>query len=653
MKFISKIIAFSLLLFCLSACSDETKELEEIIPPQEEPEKPEEEPEEKPEEPEEPEDQTPLVLNVVGRYLKDAEGNIVNLHGFGQTYSPFFNNGVWNNYDVAGCLRYNQGLIDDILAAGWRMNFVRMHMDPYWSDDPTQQSVRYEGHERFSESRFRKYLDEVFVPMAEYAVKKGLFVVMRPPGVSPEQIAIGDSYQSFLLKVWDIVSQHPKLKNNGYIMFELANEPIHILGPDGTYAGSGDGHFKNMKTYFQAIVDKIRANKSRNVIWVPGLGYQSNYTGFANHPIEGDNIGYAIHVYPGWYGSDAEQPSAELGGVMGGGYEGFQRGWDAQIMPVANFAPIMVTEMDWAPAKYDSSWGKSITGEVGGVGFGANFKYIADNTGNVSWMLFTSPHLLAQFKDVPGEEGNYTFLNDPEACPWPVYHWFKEYAGEVSSEGELESIELMNVSGSIEIRMGDSKNLIVKAVYKDGTEKVITSESVMTSSNESVCKVERGKLIALKEGESELTISYASSTVKKEVKITVKVITPFPLTAAMFNPSIWEQGTFDEATHTLTLGQYGFGGWQYAEGLDLSSYNTLTVELGSDNDSQISFRLFDKNNYWSEPATYDFGSSRKVVVHLNDMKDKNGQKIYSSHLYIIGFWSLGNKPFVIKSLTLE
>ena len=57
MKFISKIIAISLLLFCFSACSDETKELEEIIPPQEEPEKPEEEPEEKPEEPEEPEEE--------------------------------------------------------------------------------------------------------------------------------------------------------------------------------------------------------------------------------------------------------------------------------------------------------------------------------------------------------------------------------------------------------------------------------------------------------------------------------------------------------------------------------------------------------------------------------------------------------------------
>lgn len=637
-------------LFCLS-CSDGTKEIEEVIP--EEPETPVI-PEEEDKEEDEPEDNTPLVLNVVGRYLKDAQGNIVNLHGFGQTYSPFFNNNAWNNYDVAGCLRYNQNLIDKILVAGWCMNFVRMHMDPYWSDDPSQPSVRYEGHERFSEVRFRKYLDEVFVPMAEYAVSKGLFVVMRPPGVSPEKIAVGDDYQSFLLKVWDIVSQHAKLKNNGYIMFELANEPIHIKGPDGTYAGSGDGHFKNMNLYFQAIVDKIRSNKARNIIWVPGLSYQSSYAGFANYPIEGENVGYAIHVYPGWYNSDAEEPSAELGGVMGGGYEGFQRGWDAQIMPVAHFAPVMVTEMDWAPAKYDSSWGKSITGVIGGTGFGANFKYIADNTGNVSWMLFTSPHLLAQFRDVPGKEGEYTFLNDPEACPWPVYHWFQEYAGKAPAEGELENIELKDVTSPIEIRMGDSKNLIVMAVYKDGSKKAVTSKVEMKSSDEAIFKVEGGKLVALKEGEAELTVSYtSSSTLKKEVKMKVKVITPFPLTAAMFNPSIWEQGTFDEATHTLTTGQYGFGGWQYAEGLDLSSYKTLTVELGSNNDSQISFRLFDKNNYWSEPAMYDFGSSRKIVVDLNAMADKNKQKISSSHLYIIGFWSLGFKPFVINKLSLD
>lgn len=635
---------------CLS-CSGGTED-EPIVP--EEPETPTVPEEEEKKEEVQPEDNTPLVLNVVGRYLKDNTGNVVNLHGFGQTFSPFFNNNAWNNYDVAGCLRYNKGLIDQILAAGWRMNFVRMHMDPYWSDDPNQQSVRYEGHERFSETRFKKYLDEVFVPMAEYAVSKGLFVVMRPPGVSPEKIAVNDDYQAFLIKVWDIVSQHSKLKNNGYIMFELANEPINILGPDGTYASTGDGHFKNLKAFFQAVVDKVRGNNCRNILWVPGLAYQSSYAGYATYPIEGENIGYAIHVYPGWYGSDAEQPSAELGGVMGGGYEGFQRGWDAQIKPVADFAPVMVTEMDWAPAKYDSSWGKSITGVVGGIGFGANFKYIADNSGNVSWMIFTSPHLLAQFKNEPGTEGNYTFFNDPEACPWPVYHWFKEYAGEGTAEGELTSLEVVDTGNQVDIRMGDSKSLIVKAVYADGTSELVTGKAVLTSSDESVVKIDGFKLIARKVGEADVTVSYTSSAgIKKEVSLKVKVITPFPLTNAMFNPSIWENGSFDEVTRTLITGQYGFGGWQYAEGLALSTYTTLTVELGSDNDSMVSFRLFDKNNYWSNPAMYDFGASRKVVVELASMKDKDGGKIDPSHLYIVGFWSLGFKPIIINEISLK
>ena len=601
-----------------------------------------------------PDDGASLRLNVVGRYLVDDQGNRVNLHGFGQTYSPFFNENAWGNYDVKACLAYNQRMIDDVLAAGWEMDFIRMHMDPYWSDDPSQPSVRYEGHERFSETRFRKYLDEVFVPMAEYAINKGLYVVMRPPGVSPETIQIYDSYQTFLLKVWDIVSSHPKLRNNGWVMFELANEPINIKGTDGSIGSTSDAQFAAMQIYFQAVVDKIRGNNARNIIWIPGLGYQSQYAGYAVHRIEGDNIGFAVHVYPGWYGSDAEEPSAELGGVMGGGYEGFQRGWDAQIGPVAEFAPVMVTELDWAPAKYDSSWGKSITGVAGGIGFGANFKYIADNTGNVSWMIFTSQHLLARFKDISGTPGQYTFLNDPEACPWPVYHWFREYAGIVPAEGELTGLEILNVDESIEIRMGDSRNIVVNALYADGSVRPVTDKAELRISDSSVAEIRGSKLSAVSEGEASLTVSYTSNAgVAKSLEIKVKVLSPFPLTEEMFNPSIWETGSFEEETRTLITGQYGFGGWQYAEGLDLSAYKRLIVRLGNDNDCAVSFRLFDKNNYWSSPAMYDFRASREIFVDLHNMKDENGAEIDSSHLYIVGFWSYGGKPIVIESLTLE
>ncbi len=641
-----KFFVMLLLVGMLSSCSDDKTPITEE-PPKENPTTPEEETTD--------EESALPVLTVVGRYLKNNKGEIVNLHGFAQTYSPYFNQNAWNNYDVSGCLSYNKRLIDQMQSAGWKFNFIRMHLDPYWSDDTSKESVRYEGHERFSSARFQKYLDELFIPMAKYAISKGLYIVMRPPGVAPEKIAVGDDYQKFLLTVWNIVSKHPDIKNNMDIMFELANELIHILGPDGTYAGTGSGHFMNLKSYFQTITDKVRANGAKNIIWVPGLSYQSSYSGYATYPIEGENIGYAVHVYPGWYGSDAQSPSAELGGVMGGGYDGFQRGWDAQVMPVANFAPIMITEMDWAPEKYNSSWGKSITGEVGGTGFGANFKYIMDRTGNASWLLFTSPHLLAQFKNVAGTEGNYAFLNDPEACPWPVYHWFKEYAGEAPAEGDLNSLQVAGVTNSLSIRMGDSKNFIVKALYVDGTTRVVTSKSSVSSSNSAVLQVDNaGKMVAVKEGQAQVTISYTSAKgVTKQLVLTVNVITPFPLTATMFNPSIWEKGTFDESTRTLVTGKYGFGGWEYANGLNLSAFKTLTIELGNDNQSSVSFRLFDKTSYWTDPATYDFGSSRKVVVDLQNMKDKNGLRIDPSHLYIIGFWSTGDKPIVIDKVLLD
>ena len=641
-----KFFVMLLLVGMLSSCSDDKTPITEE-PPKENPTTPEEETTD--------EESALPVLTVVGRYLKNNKGEIVNLHGFAQTYSPYFNQNAWNNYDVSGCLSYNKRLIDQMQSAGWKFNFIRMHLDPYWSDDTSKELVRYEGHERFSSARFQKYLDELFIPMAKYAISKGLYIVMRPPGVAPEKIAVGDDYQKFLLTVWNIVSKHPDIKNNMDIMFELANEPIHILGPDGTYAGTGSGHFMNLKSYFQTITDKVRTNGAKNIIWVPGLSYQSSYSGYATYPIEGENIGYAVHVYPGWYGSDAQSPSAELGGVMGGGYDGFQRGWDAQVMPVANFAPIMITEMDWAPEKYNSSWGKSITGEVGGTGFGANFKYIMDRTGNASWLLFTSPHLLAQFKNVAGTEGNYAFLNDPEACPWPVYHWFKEYAGEAPAEGDLNSLQVAGVTNSLSIRMGDSKNFIVKALYVDGTTRVVTSKSSVSSSNSAVLQVDNaGKMVAVKEGQAQVTISYTSAKgVTKQLVLTVNVITPFPLTAAMFNPSIWEKGTFDEGTRTLVTGKYGFGGWEYANGLNLSAFKTLTIELGNDNQSSVSFRLFDKTSYWTDPATYDFGSSRKVVVDLQNMKDKNGLRIDPSHLYIIGFWSTGDKPIVIDKVFLD
>ena len=515
-------------------------------------------------------------LHVEGRYLCTPDGTPINLHGFGQTYSPWFNEqgrGWGWSYNTDDCLRYNQGLIDKILEAGWEMRWLRLHMDPYWSNEPGVSTNGESDISAFSLTRFKKYLDEVFVPMTEYATSHGLYVVMRPPGVCPKELFIGGEYQKYLLTVWGVVASHERLRNNPAVMFELANEPVNILGTNGTIGSSGDAHAEACSQFFQAIVDSIRSCGADNILWVPGLGYQSQYAGYVKYPIQGDNIGYAVHCYPGWYGSDSESDSgsAEQGVVTkGAGYLEFQSGWNAQVAPIAEIAPILITEMDWAPQKYNASWGKATTGIAGGVGFGANFRYIMDRTGNVSWMLFTGPELLAKYDDsVPDGQ---TFLTDPEACARPCYRWFKEYADPNWQFEDTLAIHTLS----------------------------------------------------------------------------------FPGSDALFNPSIWEKGSFDASTGCLITGQYGFGGWNFPLGIDLSAWKYLVVVMRQPAaSSSWSFRLFDENNYWTGCYQNDFGRAERCVVPLHEMyRAGTHVAVDPSHIYIAGFWSYGNTPIYIDHLYL-
>ena len=601
-------------------------------------------------------------LHVEDRYLVDADGQKVNLHGFAQTYSPFFNNNAWGNYDVDACLRYNQLMTDRVLAAGWEVNFIRQHMDPYWSSPGA--STEAEAHMFYNEERFRKYLDIVFVPMAEFAISRGFYVVMRPPGVCPKEIKVGDKYQEYLVKIWDIVSEHPSLKNNPYVMFELANEPVDILNPeDGSKLdvnANKDAAFTQLSMYFQKIVDTIRENGCNNILWVPGLSYQAQYAGYVEHPIFDpvNNYGFAIHVYPGWYGSDGENEDGGEGN--GEGYTGFQRGWDNQVGPVAKTHPIMVTEMDWAPKKYNASWGKATTGEAGGAGFGANFKLITDNEGNVSWLLFTGQEYMAEFVDEPGVEGEYTFLNDPEACPWPIYHWYQEYAGVSSGDyGNLVGIQISEIdeNKSLTIYENIALYLVTKGVYESGKTRVL-SGVVYTSSDENVFTIESsGKLTPVHEGTAKLTVTYTDKasgvTITEEISITVDN-TPFPLIDKYFEPDISGSGIFSDGVFYPT--QYGFGGWVYDDGKDLTEKNFIVAELGEKTtpDQTIFFRVFDSNDYNGQSATYYYetGNNKKIVVDLNKMYKSlshewnryvyDNTKIDPAKVGIVGFWSTGN-----------
>ncbi len=595
-------------------------------------------------------------LHVDGRYLVGENGQNVRLHGFAQTYQPFYNENAWDNYDVEGCLNYNKKKINQVLSAGWQMTFMREHMDPYWcagtEEDKCYININYDD--------FEYYLDKLYIPMAEYAIAHGLYVLMRPPGVSPEEITTGDDYNKYLIKIWDIVSSHPSIKNNPGIMFELANEPVNIEGTDGSMGGTSDAQFAAMSEFLQPIVDVIRGNGANNVIWLPGLGYQSHYEGFMKYPVTGDNLGFAIHCYPGWYGSDAVSDSGEgLYGGSNGGYATFQAGWNSQMSNVPDNYPIIVTEMDWSNGNvyymrsgdgstYSLTWGQGVTGTAGGMGFGANFKYITDNCGNVSFLIFTGQEYLAQFVDEAPEDDNYTFYNDPEnSCLWTAYHWYEEYAGiNSSTKGNVVGLKAYIdgeecVDGdTYKIKTGNTSYIVLYAVYSDGSSEILsTNENYTVESNDaSVMSVQNlNELTGVKDGTAVLTMSYQGLSLKMNFEVT-----SFPLDG--IDANIWGDGnTYNSTTHTLQTDAYGFGGWQYSNGLDLSDYRYLVVEFcnGTNVTGGADIRIFDENSYWSDCASYTIDNYR-MVIDLTTMKTSNsGEKMDPSHIYILGFWTMG------------
>ncbi len=419
-------------------------------------------------------------LHVEGRWLVDDRGNRVVLHGVMDTPNAWFNGGRWGwSYDDEGltrCLDYFEKMLTSLEIAN--CDIFRLHLDPAWTNDKDffYPGARGEGQgargeadiSHFNPDRLRLYMQRLYVPIAKKALAHGQYVVVRPPGVCPPFLKVGDYYQKYLMEVWDIVSRNEFVRSNpGLVSIELANEPINIRGKEqgarGEEQGAGgkeqgargkeqgrENDPKALHDYFQPIVDMIRANGFKGIIWVPGTGFQSSYADYAVHPIEGDNIGYAVHVYPGWYGCDDRKVDRDAD------IEKSKREFIAQFkkqVPVVETNPIFVSEVDWSPVKeprvFDkvNEWGDSIYKNLGTWAtastskWGVCYKAVLDHFGNIS-MTLTHPHdyldLDKMVKDplhpVPAFDGN------PEACSGACWKWYETFKGEKvkSLKGEKE-----------------------------------------------------------------------------------------------------------------------------------------------------------------------------------------------------------------------
>ena len=400
-------------------------------------------------------------LHVDGRWLKDTHDNRVVLHGVMDTPNAWFNGGRWGwDYSDNGmnkCINYFEKIFTGLEKA--KCDVFRLHMDPAWTNDPAKQSDGKEGGEadisRFSSSRLIKYLRTLYFPLAKRAMNHGMYVVVRPPGVCPGNLKVGDYYQDYLMTVWDIFSKNDSIrKYAGQISIELANEPVSLKN------SNGEDDAAALHDYFQPIVDKIRANGFTGIIWAPGTGWQANYTSYASHPIEGYNIGYAVHDYTGWFGCSDNSCNEQ----------NYIRQFRQQV-PVVDTAPIIITEVDWSPEKpgeghynehgewVPANYGTWSTGSTSK--WGKAYKALLDHYENISMTLSGTACLIDVDELINNNKVVPAFGGYEEACGKACMDWYAEYYNVDWPHADFKNTR------SSDLGNGKYKNPVIEADFPD------------------------------------------------------------------------------------------------------------------------------------------------------------------------------------------
>ncbi|MDE6549498.1 MAG: sialate O-acetylesterase [Muribaculaceae bacterium] len=120
-----------------------------------------------------------------------------------------------------------------------------------------------------------------------------------------------------------------------------------------------------------------------------------------------------------------------------------------------------------------------------------------------------------------------------------------------------------------------------------------------------------------------------------------------------FNPSIFAEGTFDEETGTFKGGQWGFGGWESTDPVDLSKYKYLVAELYEDERDNAHLRVFDTMDYKAVPYSSAFSGGKLIVAELDGMMknlETGIEPLNTAKVYRVGFWGFGKNPIRIKQV---
>ena len=190
------------------------------------------------------------------------------------------------------------------------------------------------------------------------------------------------------------------------------------------------------------------------------------------------------------------------------------------------------------------------------------------------------------------------------------------------------------------MKCGNGEPYPIKVTFTDGHTEELSPDCEFTNTD---LHFSNGLLVANEETSSSVDITYTDFTGKSESKTVNVDVRFFPFDSGNIT-ALTDGFTYDEASRTFTLEKNAQAGWVYENGVDVSAYKYLVLQLKEQLSFGAQVRLYPKNDITGGYYSNAIRSRTTVGIPLKNLKySENGstKSLDLTNIYIIALWSNG------------
>ncbi len=255
-------------------------------------------------------------LHTDGNQIKDPVGNTVVLRGIDMIDIGFMSD--WQGGTAEMLDRLTDKLDAQGSSPGWYPKVIRINVTP--ADTSSGWPHRFNAnYDHFYYGYLR--------PIVDYCKAKDVYAI-----IDWHYVANTYDHITSTSEFWTYMA--PKFSNDSHVLFELFNEPMNDFNNDWIFNDNDVNEWLSVRQDMQTWVNIVRQSAPKNLILVAGTNYAQILKPIVDYPIDGDNIVYVSHIYPGhfhnWFWSDS--------------FPVFGRSYKNEIETVAAVYPVIMTE---------------------------------------------------------------------------------------------------------------------------------------------------------------------------------------------------------------------------------------------------------------------------------------------------------------------